>query len=86
MPDIKLAPVSSKFRMFIKLYGQRNIAQQIGCSEASVSKWKSGERVPSARRIRELIVLSRGVMTADDIVGVTRPKENPNEGNFELFA
>lgn len=44
----------------------RWLARELGVTEQTVSRWKSGVHVPRGKDIRQILILSKGKVTASD--------------------
>lgn len=51
-----------------EVFSQADIAEQIGCSQASVSDWERGVSVPEASQMRAINDLTKGCVTPNDFV------------------
>lgn len=75
--DSEAAPVP-RFVEWMKTYGMKKLAKDLGVSEWTVQAWrrgalgKEGGAVPRPQRMTEIIQLAKGALKASDIYPNTR--------------
>lgn len=63
--DEKYEP--SRFRKWIDWYGHNELARAMGVGQRTVSYWAEGQTAPRAKYFIDLIKLSEGKLTLEDI-------------------
>lgn len=60
----------SKLREFRKSQSmtQADLAKRVGVKKPTISRIETGERVPSVGLIKRIIAVSKGALTADDLL------------------
>ena len=48
--------------------GNTEVGRRLGVHHTTVSKWRSGERVPNADTFGEMVVMAKG--SADEVLGI----------------
>ncbi len=63
-------PTKRFFKFIEDLGGPRKASKTLGIHEATISRWKTGKRNPSAKHYPVLIKKGKGRITLADIAGV----------------
>lgn len=66
--------MSDKFQNWLATYGQEKLATRLNVSPHTVHFWRFKRGWPRVDYIVEIVRLSKGVLTFDDIVKSTMPK------------